>query len=144
MGMGGMGKGGGGMGKGGGGFGGPPNPRVQLVGLVNALETLVDHPVSLTLTSDEKAAIAEQLKGLDAAAEIKEEDAKARLDAILKVLEKNRPPLEAVGFRWPAPDGKGPPKGGFGGAPKDSPNPFAEGSSKEKLKSLQERLEKKS
>ena len=28
--------------------------------------------------------------------------------------------------------------------PKDSPNPFAEGTSKDKLKSLQERLEKKS
>ena len=38
------------------------------------------------------------------------------------------------------PEGKGPPKGA---APKDSPNPFADGPNKEKLKSLQTRLDKK-
>jgi len=56
------------------------------------------------------------------------------------VLEKDRKTLEAVGYRWPSPDGKGPPKGG---PPKDSPNPFAEGPNKDKLKSLQERLDRK-
>jgi hypothetical protein len=137
--------GGAGKGKGGGnpkgGFGGgPPGPRVQLVSLVNALDTLVDRPVALALTADDKKAIAAQLDGLDATGEIKDEDAKARLDAILKVVEKDRKALEAVGYRWPSPYAMGPPKGGF---PKDSPNPFAEGQNKEKLKSLQERLDKK-
>jgi len=131
-------KGGGGAPKGGGG--GPPGPRVQLVGLVNALDTLVDKPVALTISTDDRAAIAAQLKGLDAAGEIKDDEAKARLDAILKVLEKDRKALEAVGYRWPSPDGKGPPKGG---PPKDSPNPFAEGPNKDRLKSLQERLDRK-
>ena len=57
-------KGGGGGPKGGGFGGGPPGPRVQLVGLVNALDTLVDKPVTLTLSPEDRAAIAAQLKGL--------------------------------------------------------------------------------
>jgi hypothetical protein len=134
-----------GKGKGGGGpkggfGGGPPGPRVQLVSLVSALDALVDQPVALTLTADDKKAIAAQLDGLATAGEIKDDEARARLDAILKVLEKDRKALEAVGYRWPGPDSKGPPKGGF---PKDSPNPFADGQNKEKLKPLQERLDRK-
>lgn len=142
--MGGMPKMGGGMPKGGGGGrGGPPSPRVQLVSLVNALDRLVDKPVTLNLTPDDRAALADQLRGLDTTNEIKDDDAKARLDAILKVVEKDRSALEAVGYRWPAPEGKGPPKGGFGGPPKDSPNPFKEEATGARLKSVRERLEKK-
>ena len=134
--------GGGGKGKGGAakGGGGNPSPRVQLVRLVNALDAVVDRPVALSLTADDRKAIAAQLDGLAAAGEVKDDEAKAKLDAILKVLEKDRKALEAVGYQWPNPDAKGPPKGGF---PKDSPNPFADGQNREKLKSLQERLEKK-
>ena len=139
-----FGGGGGGKGKAGGnpkgGGGGPPGPRVQLVSLVNALDNLVDKPVALTLTADEKKAIAAELNGLETATEVKDDDARAKLDAILKVLEKDRKALEAVGYRWPNTDGKGPPKSA---APKDSPNPFADGPNKEKLKSLQTRLDKK-
>lgn len=140
-----FGKGGGGGGKGGFGGGGgvPPTARVQLVVLVNALDTLVDQPVALTLTAEERATLAQQLKGLQTSNNITEEDAKARLDTILKVVEKDRKALEAIGYRWPSPDGKGPAKGGFGGPPKDSPNPFSEGPAGERLKSLQERLDKK-
>ena len=56
-------KGGGGAPKGGFGGGNPPGPRVQLVGLVNALDTLVDKPVTLALSPEDRAAIAEQLQG---------------------------------------------------------------------------------
>jgi hypothetical protein len=144
-GAGGLGKGGGnqkgGAQKGGGG-GGAPNPRMQLVGLVNALDSVADRPVIINLSPENRSAIAEQLKGLDAAAEIKDEDAKAKLDAIQKIVEKDRKMLEAVGYRWVMPDGKSapPPKGVLS---KDSPNPFADGQPKDHLKSLQERLEKK-
>ena len=138
-------KGGGGAPKGGGGpkggFGGP-GPRQQLVGLVNALETVVDRPVALTLTADDKAAIVGHLKGLDTAESIRDEDAKVKLDAIQAILEKDRKALEAVGYRWATPDAKG--GGAKVGFPKDSPNPFADGLPKERLKSLQERLDKKS
>jgi hypothetical protein len=137
-------KGGGGAPKGGGFGGPPPSPRVQLVTLVNTLDRLVDQPVALSLTADDRAAIASQLKGLDKAGSISDDDARAKLDAILKVVEKDRKALEAVGYRWPNPDGKGPARGGFGGpAPKDSPNPFRDGSTGDHLKSLQERLDKK-
>ena len=120
------GKGGGGAGKGGnqkGGGGGAPNPKMQLVGLINALDTVADRPIAVNLTPENRAAIVEQLKGLDAAAEIKDEDAKAKLEAIQKIVEKDRQALEAVGYRWVMPDGKtnAPPKGAF---PKDAPNPF--------------------
>jgi hypothetical protein len=120
-----------------------PSPRVLLVNLVNVLDTLVDKPVTLTLSADDRVAIATQLKGLDKTGSISTEDAKAKLDAILKVVEKDRKALESIGYRWPSPDGKGPPKGGFGGQPKDSPNPFRDGSNGDHLKSLQERLEKR-
>lgn len=135
-----MGPGGMPKGPGGPGGGGPPSPRVQLAALVGALDNVVDKPISVTLTAEERAAIAEQLKGLDAQAEVKDEDAKARLDAILKVIEKDRKSLETVGYRWPgAPSAKG----GFGGGAKDSPNPFKEGATHDRLKSLLDRLEKK-
>jgi hypothetical protein len=134
----------GGMPKGGPGGGGPPSPRVQLVTLVNNLDRLVDKPVALTLSAEDRTAIAAQLKGLDKAGSISDDDAKAKLDAILKVVEKDRTALEAIGYRWPSPDGKGPQKGGFGGPPpKDSPNPFREAPNGEHLKSLQDRLDKK-
>ena len=139
---GGMPKGGGGMPKGGGG-GAPPSPRVQLVTLVNALDRIVDRPVTLTLSTDDRSTIATQLKGLDKPGAISDDEAKTRFETILKVVEKDRKALEAIGYRWPSPDGKGPAKGGFGGPPKDSPNPFHEGANGDHLKDLQERLEKK-
>jgi hypothetical protein len=126
----------------GGGAGPPAGPRVQLINLVNALDVLVDQPVSVTLTAEERAAVAAQLRGLDTAAEIKEDEAKARLDAILKVVARDRKALEAIGYRWPGP-----------AAPKsvtDAPtsvevmlaaaNPFHEPRTKAKVNSLQQRL----
>lgn len=121
----------------------PPSSRIHLVVLVNALERLVDQPVALTLSPADRSAIATQLKGLDKSEEIAEADAGAKLDAILKVVEKDRKALEAIGYRWPTPDGKAPAKGGFGGTPKDGPNPFRQGPDGERLKTLQGRLEKK-
>ena len=143
---------GGGMGKGGagkgGGFakGGPggaaPTPQAQLVTLINALDVIVDRPVTVSLTTEDRAAIAAQLRGLDAAGEIKEDDARAKLEAILKVVEKDRKALEAIGYRWPSPAGKG------GGAPKGGPpapegtNPLQTPETAAKVKSLQDRLGK--
>ena len=135
---------GGGLPKGGGGGGGgaPPGPRAQLMSLINALDVLVDRPVAVTLTADDRAAVAAQLRGLDAAGEIKDDEAKAKVDAIRKVLEKDRKALEAVGYRWePAAAAKSvadapPPMD----AVLSSPNPFQSPQTVAKLKSLQERL----
>jgi hypothetical protein len=130
-------------GKGGfGGFGGPPSPKVQLTSLVTSLETLVDKPVALNLSPEDRAAIMKELQGLDTASEIKDDEAKAKLEAIEKVLEKNRKALETVGYRWSGEQPKGPGgKGGFGKDP--PPNPFKEGTASERLKALMERLNKK-
>jgi hypothetical protein len=134
-------KGKGGFGGGGGGFG-PPPPKMQLVNLVNALDTVVDKPVAVILSPEDRVAIAKELEGLDTASEIKDEDARTKLEAIQKILEKNnRKALETVGYRWAGEPKGGPPKGGF---PKDPPpNPFKEGTPAEHLKSLMERLSNK-
>ncbi len=127
--------------KGKGGFGAPPSSKMQLASLVAVLDRIVDKPVSVNLSPEDRSAIAKQLEGLDTANEIKEEDAKARLEAIQKVLEKDREALEKVGYRWP-----GTPRGGFakGGFGKDPPaNPFKQEPAAERLKSLNERLTKK-
>jgi hypothetical protein len=115
----------------------PPTPKAQLANLVTALDTVADRPVTITLTPDQKAVIIEKLKGLDQAGEITDVDAKVRLDAIVKVMEKDQKTLETVGFHTAPPA-----KGDFG-PPKESPNPFKEGPAGERLKSLLERLNKK-
>ena len=141
--MGGFPKAGGGLPKGGGGA--PPGPRVQLINLINALDVLVDRPVAVTLTAEDRTAISAQLRGLDAATEIKEDEARAKVDAILKVLEKDRKAMEAIGYRWPTADPKAP-KGGPPAPPPsaltDSPNPFHAPQVSARLKSVQERLAK--
>ena len=78
---------------------------------------------------------------MDTQEAITDEDAKAKLDALLKLLEVNRKALEAAGFWWP---GSPPPGGGGGGgmgAPAP-PNPFKEGDAADKLKALQATLGK--
>ena len=122
------------------GFGGPPpapSPKIQLAALVTALDTVADKPVTITLTPEQKAVIVEKLNGLDQPAEISNDDAKARLDAIVKVMEKDQKTLETVGFRTAPPA-----KGDFS-PPKESQNPFKDGPAADRLKSLLERLNKK-
>lgn len=125
-------------GKMGGGGGAPaPSPRLQLAALVNALDSLSEKPITITLTAEDRKAIADQLQGLDSASEIKDADAKAKLEAIQAVVLKQRQPLEKIGYRWVL-DGKTANRT----FPKDSPNPFKEGADAERLKSLLERLSK--
>jgi hypothetical protein len=126
---------------GGGGFGGPPSSKVQLANLVTALDRVADRPVTITLTPEQRQTIAAQLKGLDQADELSDADAQAKLDAIHKVVEKDKGALEAVGYRGPAPAGKGGGgKGGFGAPKEQPPNPFKQGPAGEHLKSLMDRL----
>jgi hypothetical protein len=131
---------GGGAPKGKGGFGAPPSAKVQLSSLITALDTVVDQPITVSLTPDDRAAIAKELQGLDSATELKEEEAKAKLEAIQKILEKDRKALETIGYRWGGAPPKTPGKGGFG--KEQPPNPFKEGTAAERLKSLQARLAK--
>ena len=116
----------------GGGFGGPPGggfsvrlrprPAAQLVVLVDTLDKVVDKPVAVNLTPEERAAIAKELTGLDGSGDVSNDVAAAKLQAIQKILEKNRKALEAVGYRWVT-DGKRnpPPKESL---PKIAPSPL--------------------
>ena len=106
--------------------------------MVNVLDCLSEKPITIQLSEDDRKAIAAQLKGLDGAAEIKDEEAKAKLEAIQAIVLKERKSLETVGYRWVL-DGKTANRT----FPKDSPNPFKEGADAERLKSLLERLSKK-
>ena len=130
----------GGMPKGGmpkGNFGPPAqSSRDQLASLLTALDTVADRPVTVNLTTEEKAAIVKELRALSEADEVNNDDAKARLDAILKIVEKHQKTLETVGFRT------GPPPKGGSSLAKDNPNPFKNGPAADHLKSLVERLGK--
>jgi hypothetical protein len=134
--MGGGGPGGaakGGMGAGKGGRG--PNPKNQLAALVAKLDLVTGKPPAVQLNDDQKKKVQEQLKGLDAADELNEEDAKKRLDTLLDLLKDHRETLELVGYRWPAQGGPG----GFQ-PPPEVPNPFKDEKNAKPLKALQERL----
>ena len=132
MGKGGMGKGGMGGGMGGGGA----QPKAQLAGLVDKLDLLTAKPLAIQLTDEQRAKIAEQLKGLDQAKELTDEEAKKKLDALTETLKPYRETLEAAGYRWP---GAG---GGGGRQPPPPPNPFMEEKNNKHLKDLQDRLTK--
>jgi hypothetical protein len=67
---------------------------------------------------------------------LKDDDAKARLDALLEVLKDQKKTLEAAGYRWP---GEG---GGFGGGNPPPPNPFKDQNNHDHLNSLQAQLAK--
>jgi hypothetical protein len=127
-----------GGGKGGGpgggfGIGSRPTSKGQLASLVAKLDQLTKKPLEVKLTDEQRAKIAKQLEGLDAADGVSEEEAKKRLDAILATIEGDKETLEAAGFRWP---GDNPPRTPSGD------NPFAEGEAKEHLKQLLERVGK--
>ncbi len=121
----------GGAGKGGRG----PNPKNQLASLVAKLDLVTGKPPAVQLNDEQKKKVHEQLKGLDAANELNEEDAKKRLDTLLDILQDHRQTLEMVGYRWPA-------QGGAGGfqPPPEVPNPFKDEKNAKPLKALQERL----
>jgi hypothetical protein len=131
---------GGGRGAPGGGRGGAaaPSPKAQLASLVDKLDLLTRKPLAVDLDKEKKKQVLEQLRGLGEKDDLKDEDAKAKLDALLEVLKGDRDALEAVGYRWPgaAPAGRGP---GRGAAPA---NPFKQEDNGKHLKDLELRLEK--
>jgi hypothetical protein len=120
--------------KGGPGMGGgpkEPSPKAQLNALVAKLDVLTEKPITVTLNADAKKQIRQHLEGLDALDDLKEEDAKQRLEGLLAALESQKESLEAAGYRWP---------GSGGVMPLNNPNPFKMGDNLKHLKSLQERL----
>jgi len=146
--VGGKGGGGGGGGKkggkgfGGGGGGAPQLPaKLQLAQLVTKLDVITGKPVELT--PDQKTQMRELVAGLDTEESLSDDEAKKRLDALLKVVEGQKDALAAVGFRWP---GSPPAFGGGGGmgpgGGMQPANPFKSGEPADRLKSLQATLGK--
>jgi hypothetical protein len=134
---------GGGRGRGRGGAGGAPSPKAQLASLVDKLNVLTGMKLAVELDAAKKKQVLEQLRGLAEQEELKDEEAKAKLDALLEVLKGDRDKFEAVGYRWPGEAAPGGGRGrGRGGPPQAPPNPFKGGNNGEHLKALQLRLEK--
>lgn len=115
-------------------MGGPSGPSAasQLVTLVTKLDVLTNAPLSVTLVDDQKAAVAEQLTGLDELDYLPEADAQKRLDALFEILAEHKDALTAVGVRWPG--------AGGGGFRAPYPNPFQATANAQALSSLQERV----
>ena len=127
-GFGGGGKGGGGKGGGGGGAFGP---QFRLTTTVTKLDILTKKPLSIELNADEKKQIQELFAGVEDKDALSNEEAQAKLDALLKIVERHRAALEAAGVIWP---GATPPK--------LADNPLKEGPGNDHLKSLRTTLGK--
>src|SRR5262249_37580369 len=111
-----------------------PRPIVLLTTLVTKLDTITAEPGKLQLSDDQRAKISEQLSQLTAPEYLADLVARKHLDAILAVLEKERPTLEAAGVKWPG--------GTYNPNVAPIENPFKAGEAAQHLKSLQERLTK--
>lgn len=122
-----------GGGKGKGGF--TPSPKTQLAQLVVKLDALTKKPLAVELTPEQKKQVKELLADLDAKDALSDDDAKAKFEALLKLVAGQRDTLEAAGYRWP---------GTLPGAPpgEPPPNPFKEGDPANRLKSLRESMAK--
>jgi hypothetical protein len=117
-----------------------PSDKDRLANLVTKLDLLTDKTITLKLTEQQKARVAEQLKGLADKNELTDEEAKKRLDALKEILKDDSEALAAVGFRWPGEKGG---EGKKGGAQPPPPNPLAEPEARARLEALQQRLGKK-
>jgi hypothetical protein len=130
------------MGGAGGGRG--PSPKTQLAGLVTKLDQLTTKPLEVKLTDDQRAKLRAQLQGLDEKEELSDDEAKKRLDEILKIVEGDKDTLEAAGYRWPGEGGgRGGGGGGGGGRQPPPPNPFKEGDAAKHLKDLENTVKAK-
>lgn len=136
-GMGGMGGGMGGMGGGMGGMGGGPNPKRELTTLVRKIDLLTGD-IGIKLNLEKGASLAAALAGVEKAEDLSDDDAKAKHEAILALLDDaQKSQLDAIGLPRPA-RGAG---GGMGGPPKQAPaNPFQDEAAAKSLQNLRDRF----
>ena len=142
--MGGMGGGRGGSGGpgGGGGFGGARSipPKRQLTTLVQKLELLTGD-IALTLSEDQAAAIREMVAEAEAAETMTDEEAQAKYDALLGVLDEDQTAKqEKIRLARPPRGGGG--SGGMGGGEEEdeNANPFKEEPNAQAAAALSQRL----
>jgi hypothetical protein len=146
--MGGMGAGmggmGGGPGGGMGGMGGGSNPKRDLTTLVRKMDLLTGE-IGIQLNQEQGASLAAALADIEKAEALSDDDAKAKHDAILALLDDaQKPQLDAIGLPRPQRGaGGGGPGGsaGPGGPPKEAPaNPFQDEMNAKALQNLRERF----
>jgi hypothetical protein len=115
-------------GGGGGGFGQQDKKR-QLTSLVGKLDLLVEKPITLKLTDEQKKKLRAQLEGLETQEKLSDEDAEKRLEALEAILEEQKPILDMVriageGGQGGGRPGGGRPGGGRPGSEQAPENPF--------------------
>lgn len=108
-----------------------PPVFTQLATLVVKLDLLTGTPPSVTLTDEQKQAVAEQLKGLEEIETLTSTEAQKRFDALVTALADHKVALEAVGFRWP---------GSAARPPQNSSAFTTDEANVQALKSLQQRV----
>jgi hypothetical protein len=84
------------------------SPIEQLAALVTKLDQLTHGPLKLDLTKEQRKELRAQVSDVLKAKTMTDETAKERLDAMLKVLERQKEVLTAAGYRWPGPPGGAP------------------------------------
>jgi hypothetical protein len=139
-----------------GGMGGP-RPKRDLTTLVQQLDLLTGD-IGITLSAEQAAAVSNCLRDVEKPAKMSDDDAKAKHDRLMAVLNENQKArLEAIGRLQPAPSGgpgmtcpmTGAPmpammmSGGPGPTPDQDQNPFQQDAEGKALKSLRERLASK-
>lgn len=141
----------GGMGGGmmGGGMGGPraPQPKRELTMLVRKLDLLTGD-IGITLTADQQQALGEALAGVEEAEAMSDDDAKAKQELILAVLDDEQEGrLNAIGLPRPTGGmggggmgGPGGGMGGMGGGGQAPENPFQQETEGKALASLRQKL----
>lgn len=137
---------GGGMGGGRPGMGGP-RPKRDLASLVRKLDLLTGD-IAVVLTSDQAAGLQGALADIEKAESLSDDDAQAKHDAILTLLDdEQKARLEKIGLPRPprgmggGPGGSGGPGGGMGGPPAEAENPFTGETESQALASLRTRLQ---
>jgi hypothetical protein len=137
---------------------GEPRPKRDLATLVRKLDLLTGD-IGITLSAEQATAVSNCLKDVEKPAEMSDDDAKAKRDQLMAVLNENQKArLEAIGLPQPARSGgpgMGPGMPGMDGgmpgmmggaaAPKqdEDQNPFQQDAEGKALKSLRERLASK-
>lgn len=127
----------GGPGGGMGGMGGVPNPKRELTTLVRKVDLLTGR-IGIDLNQEQGASLAAALADVEKAEELTDDDAKAKHEAILALLDEGqKSQLDAIGLPRP-PRGSG---GGPGGPPRETPaNPFQDETNAKSLQNLRDRI----
>lgn len=119
-----------------GGMGRGPRPKRELTDLVRKI-TLLTGDIQISLSSEQAATLAAALKDIEKPETMSDDEAKAKHEALLGLLDDNQKArLEAIGLpRGPRPGG-----GGSSGPPAEDANPFADETSSAALETLRQRL----